>query len=510
MPKFFITTAIPYTNAAPHIGFAMELVQADCVARFHRMIGDDVRFLTGTSEHGTKMEKTATELGTAPELLAEKNAAEFKRLIQALNASPDDFIRTSEERHIKGAQKLWQAMEASGDLYKGKYEGFYCVGCEAYLTEKDIENGMCPIHKRKPEFFSEENVFFRYTKYLPQVKRLLEDGHIKILPEFRKNEMINLISEGIEEKRDTSFSRPAKSLTLGISVPGNPSQTMYVWPDELTNYITALGYAEDSELFQKYWPADAHCIGKDILRFHAGLWPAMLLSAKIAPPKTIYVHGFVTSEGHKMSKSLGNVVDPFSVTEKYGVDAVRYYLLREIPTAEDGDFSRDRFEALYNGELANNLGNFVSRVLVMAEKYSEGKTPAISKEEAIVEKTLETWKLYQSHVAEFNLKAAAESIFALLNFANQYIDEKRPWELAKKEPAQVLQILYHLLELLRHVSFMLLPFLPQSAEKIQAALGFEKQKLYPDNIAWGVLKEGTSVKKIEALFPRLGSRSPPS
>lgn len=503
MSKFYIATSIAYTNAKPHVGFAMELVQADCLARFHRMLAEDVLFTTGTDEHGMKLAQSAKENNMTPKEFTDIHSAEFRKLTEFLNITCDRFIRTTEPDHKKTVQKLWKMISESGDLYKGKYSGLYCVGCEAYITEKDLVNGNCPNHNKPPEYFEEENYFFRYSKYLAEIKKLIEDGTLKIIPEFRKKEMLNLIESGLEDKRDISFSRPSSTLSWGIPVPDDDSQTMYVWCDALSNYLTGVDFHEQGEKFNTYWPTDVNLIGKDILRFHAGFWIAMLLSAKLPIPKAIYVHGYITSEGQKMSKSIGNVVDPFEVGEKYGVDPLRYYLLREIPTVDDGDFSRERFEALYNGELANNLGNLVSRVLTMAEKYCAGKVPAVAKEERIVNEVLKTWKEYQSNIEIFNLKVACETVFALLNFANQYIDETKPWQVAKTDPTQVHVILYHLLELIRHVSLMLSPFMPNTAKKIQDALHMEDEKLYPEAIQWGGLKEGTTVTKIDVLFPRL-------
>ncbi|PJC36642.1 methionine--tRNA ligase [Candidatus Peregrinibacteria bacterium CG_4_9_14_0_2_um_filter_53_11] len=506
MSKFYITTAIAYTNSTPHIGFAMELIQGDCLARYHRLVGDEVFFLTGTDEHGLKMAQTAKEKKTTPQKLADTNAAHFKRLAEFVEASNDDFIRTTEERHKKGAQKLWNKLVEADTLYKKTYEGLYCVGCEAYITEKDLVDGLCPNHKKPPITFKEENYFFRYTKYMQEVKERIEDGRLQILPDSRKNEMLGLLEQGLKEKKDISFSRPTKDLSWGIPVPNDPEQTMYVWCDALSNYITGLGYGEESELFNTFWPANVHLIGKDILRFHGGIWIAMLIAAGVGPPKAIYVHGYITSEGQKMSKSLGNVVDPFETGKKYGVDALRYFLLREIPTTDDGDFSQDRFMAVYDSELANNLGNLVSRVLTMTQKYAEGKVPASSKNEALETRVLETWKEYQKNFEQFNLKGALESVVNLLNTANQYLEEQKPWILAKTDPSAVLKTLYHTLEILRHISLMIMPFIPATAQKLQDGLNWHGTKLYPDNINWGILKEGTQTQKLPSLFPRLESK----
>lgn len=520
MSTFYLTTSIAYTNSKPHVGFAMELVQGDTIARYHRLIGDDVRFLTGTDEHGLKMVQTARDRGILVEQLADENSAEFRRLTSFLQISNDHFIRTTDGYHVYGCQRLWERLKMANALYKKTYEGLYCVGCEAYITEKDLVDGMCPNHRKEPIKFKEENYFFRYSAYLPKIKELIKNDVLKIIPASRKNEMLGLIEVGIEEKKDISFSRPTEALAWGIPVPDDPTQAMYVWCDALSNYITGCGFeaqeenishetkgthdpAPSLETFKKFWPADVHLIGKDIVRFHAGFWIAMLMAADLPLPKAIYVHGYITSEGQKMSKSLGNVVDPFEIGGTFGVDALRYYLLREIPTTDDGDFNKDRFNALYNGELANNLGNLVSRVLTMAEKYCGGKIPACVKEEPIMNKVLETWKKYQGSINDFNLKEALESVFGLMTFANQYIDEQKPWILAKTEPIAVHTTLYNLLEIIRHASLMLMPFLPSTSEKIQTALNYHCEKLYPNAIDWGVLKEGTSISKPEILFPKI-------
>ena len=498
--KFYITTAIAYVNAAPHIGFALELIQSDAIARYHRLRGDDTYFLTGTDEHGVKIHETAKEAGIPTRELVDKNTEKFKKLCEVLSLSNDDFIRTGESRHKSAAQKIWKRLEENGDIYRDVYKGNYCVGCEAFILDKDLdEEGNCPNHKKKPEILEEENYFFKLSKYSDKIKKAIESDDLLILPLSRKNEMLNLI--GDEGLRDVSFSRPKSLLPWGIEVPGDESQVMYVWCDALSNYISALDYENDGELFKKFWPCDAHVIGKDILRFHAGIWIGMLFSLGIPLPKSILVHGFITSEGQKMSKSLGNVVDPFEYVDKYGVEALRYYLLREIPTMDDGDFAHKRFKDLYNSELANSLGNLVNRILMMTERYCDAKVPkraAGGEMEKIIEKFFDD---YEKAFEKFDLKAACECIVDLTDYANKYIDDEKPW-IKAKEKSDVGEVMYRLLEILRVLAVLLVPILPESSSKIASCLNLKVEDLKLEK-GWGILEEGTPIKSSGVLFPRI-------
>ena len=468
MEKFYITTAIAYVNAAPHIGFALELCQADAIARYHKIQGKEVYFLTGTDEHGTKIQQTAKLQGIEPQELADKNSQLFRDIGAKLNISNDDFIRTSSERHKEGAVKIWNKLVEAGDLYEKEYEGLYCVGCEAFVLEKDLVNGECSIHKKAPERLKEKNWFFKLSKYSEKIKELIFKDELLIRPTYRRNEFLSLLEEGLQ---DVSFSRPKKTLQWGIDVPGDDSQVMYVWCDALTNYISALGDKVD-----KFWPADVHLIGKDILRFHAGIWIGMLLSAKIEIPKSILVHGFVTSEGQKMSKSLGNVVDPFGLVDEWGVEPVRYYLLREIPTADDGDFSRERFKVLYEDELANTIGNLLRRTVAMCVKYFDGKVPESDFAE-ISEFCEEAWADYHNAFADFNIKVAIESILSVARHANAYVEQNKPWELAKTDQARLQIVIANLLKMCRQIGHMLEPIIPTIAESILKQAGKEKVEL---------------------------------
>lgn len=468
MNKFYITNAIAYVNAPPHIGHALELVQGDCLARYERIQGKDVRFLIGTDEHGTKINQTAKDQGKTPQALADENAQHFWDLAKALGLSHDDFIRTTSDLHKRGAQKLWKRIEAAGKFYEKEYEGLYCTGCETFVLEKDLEDGNCPNHNRPPDLLKEKNLFFKLSDYTDEIIRLVESEELLIVPESKKKEFLSFLRDGLQ---DVSFSRPNSSLPWGIEVPGHEDQVMYVWCDALSNYLTALGYADDDAKVAHYWPADVHLIGKDIVRFHAAYWPAMLMAADLPLPKAIYVHGFVTSEGKKMSKSIGNVVDPMDVIEKWGKEAFRYYLLREIPSDDDGDFTWDRFAVLYRDELQNTIGNLVRRVVSMTEKYTGGRVPEGGDADAVVEAA---WVKYHEKMVAFDIKQAMESMIELARFANAYVEDNKPWALAKEENTERLEVvLGSLLKACRAIGEMLKPVLPDSSQKILDQVGWD-------------------------------------
>ena len=498
---YYITTAIAYVNGRPHIGHAMEMLQAECLARYNRLIGNDTYFLTGTDEFGSKVYKTAEDAGISVEKLVDQNVIPFQELTTKLNLSHDQFIRTSSAQHRTGAQKLWQKLVDNNDIYKDTYEGLYCIGCETYLGPKELEDGKCAIHKKEPELIKEENYFFKLSKYNDQIKELITSDKLKIHPEARRNEILAQLERGLH---DISFSRPKSALPWGVEVPNDSDHVMYVWCDALSNYITALDFEHDSALFQKYWPAQMQVIGKDILRFHAGIWIGMLLAAKLPIPEAIGVHGFMTSEGHKMSKSLGNVIDPFDIIDQYGVDPVRYYLLKEIPTADDGDFNHDRFKEVHQSDLANNLGNLFSRVTAMLQKYNDGKTLELKASEALTQSLETAWQTYHHQLKQFDLKKAAEAIMQLLDFGNKYIEQNQPWTLAKTEPEHANQILTELIELLRHSSIMLTPYLPQTAAVIQERLNYVPTADFQTSIKTP-LPQGHEISKGESLFPRIES-----
>jgi len=475
--KFYSTTSIAYTNAPPHLGYSLELVQADILARYHKILGKDVFFLTGTDEHGLKVARKAEEAGKTPEDFTNELSEKFKELAKVLNLSNNDFIRTTDKkRHWPNVEMVWKRLQEKGDIYKKKYKGLYCVGCEAFITKKDLIDGKCKIHQKEPEVEEEENYFFRLSKYSKKIEEIIKKDGVKIIPEGRKNEMLSFISQGLE---DISFSRPRKDLEWGIPVPNDDSQIIYVWADALINYISAFG-GFDSEKFKKYWPADVQCVGKDILRFHATIWLGMLLSLGLKLPKNILVHGFITSGGQKMSKSRGNVVDPFELVQKYGVDAVRYFLLREIPTTEDGDFTEEKFIERYNADLASGLGNLVARVITLAKKFNLRGQP---KKANFNFKVSETKARVNNFINNFKLNEALIAIWELISDCDKYINQEKPWSLdATRDKEKLDEVINNLLAVIGEITELLRPFFPETSEKILEQL---------------------KSKKLEPLFPRI-------
>ncbi|MDO8499541.1 MAG: methionine--tRNA ligase [bacterium] len=506
--KYYITTAIPYVNANPHIGFALELLYTDVMARYQRLLGKEVRFLTGTDTHGQKILKTAKDAGRTVEEFAEEKSARYEELADCWNISNDDFIRTTEERHQIGAQKFWSESLKNGNIYKKEYVGLYCVGCESFKTEKDLVDEKCPDHNTIPETLKEENYFFRLSTFKEPLQFLFEENPGFVYPPSRFKEMFNILKQGLD---DISISRVKDKLPWGIPVPGDDTQVMYVWFDALTNYVTALGYgAADDKLYNQFWPADAHVIGKEINRFHSLLWPAMLMSVGAEMPIQIAVHGWITVSGQKMSKTIGNVIDPLKLVDEYPLEAVRYFLMREIPFDNDGDFSYDKFKDRYNGDLANGLGNLTNRILVMVEKYSGNVVPAVTTKDSILIEKLseEIWPEYLKKMEIFDFSHALEAVWKFISYADQIISDQKPWAMFKAEQTkEVSDLLYHLCEALRHIAVMIYPVMPETAEKILVSLGLDPAKEFAKPIddlrQWVELTVGNKIDKGTVLFPRM-------
>jgi methionyl-tRNA synthetase len=477
----FVSTAIPYVNAKPHVGFALEIIQADAIARYFRLIGYDTFFLTGTDENSLKNVRAAAELGITTQELCDQNSAAFQALIPALNISNSDFIRTSRDlRHREGAQKFWLHTKP-GDIYKQHYTGLYCVGCEDFYTEKEVPNGVCPDHETPLEKVEEENYFFRLSAYQEQIISFIETEQLRIVPAARKNEMLAFAKAGL---KDFSISRSAERAgNWGIPVPGDSNQVMYVWYDALTNYITALDYAGDRERLRKYWTEASkrsHVIGKGINRFHTLYWPAMLLSAGLPIPHEVFVHGYLTVNGQKISKSLGNVLDPLAQAGKYGADPFRYYLLRAMSPFEDSDYSEERLIALYNTDLANNFGNLVRRVETVAETASyiinAGEIP-------------EAPSGFHDAMKDFRFHDALSTLWSVMTVLNQRIDRARPWEMQKQgKGTQLREFLDETVRKLRTIAYWLEPFMPATSKKLCESFG-----------------EGRSLKRNVPLFPRVNN-----
>lgn len=456
--NYYITTSIPYANDKPHIGHAFEYVLADVLARYARQQGKPVIFSTGTDEHGGKIADKAAELGLTPKQLTDQTSADFKNLAKALNISNDRFIRTTDPGHEQRAQLIWKAL--AKDIYKGSYTGLYCTGCEAFVTEAVAKenNNICPYHGKPYEKIEEENYFFKLSKYAPQIEKAITDGSFSIVPATRKHEIINVIKSGLD---DISISRPKEKLSWGVAVPDDDSQVMYVWFEALMNYVTVLGYPEHDD-FKKFWPANVQVVGKDISRFHAAIWPGMLLALGLQLPKQLYVHGFINGEGGvKMSKSLGNVIDPNQVIEQYSADVFRYYVLRHIPSYGDGDFSWDKLRQVYNSELANELGNAVQRTAAMIKQYQNGLIGDIPPSSHDIGQ-------YTEAVEQCRFDRALEEVWDHVRGLNQYIEEEKPWQLYKDGDAQHLkEVLSYQVSNLLQIAELLAPFIPETSQKIR-------------------------------------------
>ncbi len=500
---FYVTTPIYYVNDVPHIGHAYTTVAADALARYKRLMGYEVFFLTGTDEHGQKVEKAANTAGETPLELADRVVKRFQALWEKLNISYTDFIRTTQERHKKGVSRFFETVMAKDDIYLGEYEDWYCTPCETFWTETQLIDFKCPDCNRPTEKLKEESYFFRMSKYQEALLAHIEANPDFIQPKSRRNEILAFVKEGL---RDLSVSRT--TFEWGIPVPGNSDHVIYVWFDALANYITALGYPDTAGNFNEFWPADVHMIGKDILRFHAVYWPTFLLSAGLPLPEKVFAHGWWTVEGQKMSKSLQNVVEPNMLIDKYGVDAVRYFLMREVPFGLDGDFSHSALVHRINSDLANDLGNLLNRSTAMVNKYFGGTVQQPAEladiDKAFRTKTEEMLNLVEACMEDLAFSKALQAIWEVISAGNKYIDETAPWSLAKDpdQKERLGTVMYCALESQRIVYNLLAAFMPDTSKKGLNYLGCDTEPS-EDQLKWGCLQPGTRVTKAEPLFPRI-------
>jgi methionyl-tRNA synthetase len=510
--RYYITTTLPYVNAEPHIGFALEIIQADALARYHKLLGEEVVFNFGTDEHGQKIYQKALEQNKDPQKYCDEYAAKFDALKKALNLSYTNFIRTTDKKHIEATQEFWKICDKNGDIYKKLYKTKYCVGCELEKTDSELVDGKCPLHpNRELEIIEEENYFFKFSKYQKALLDLYEKNPDFVIPAGKFNEIRSFVESGLQ---DFSISRLKSKMPWGISVPGDDAQVMYVWFDALVNYISTLGWPKDLENYKKFWPG-IQVAGKDNLRQQTATLQAMLLSAGLPNSKQVFIHGFITIDGQKISKSLGNTINPIEIVEKYGTDALRYYLLAKISPFEDSDFTFEKFNETYNGELANGLGNLVSRTVSLVQKGCNGKVPDIGKNIANdhplrVDEGIHNWKKVwgdiDANLPVYKFDEAIKSIWKFIDEANKYININEPWTLIEKDREKFNWVIYGVLDSLHQIAWQIYPFMPETSLKIAKALQIKgliiESPDYKDS--WTNLKPGTEILPIDPLFPHLG------
>ena len=501
--KFYITTPIYYVNDVPHIGHAYATIAADVLARYHRLMGDDVFFLTGVDENSQKNIEAANNVGKENDVQGylDEMSAKWQFAWKTLGITNDDFIRTTEARHKKGVLEFVERVYKKGDIYFGTYEGLYCPRCEEFKTETDAPDGLCPIHQVKLDHLTEKNYFFKLTKYRDALLKHFEEHPDFVQPLTRRNEILNYIKDHL-----TDMSITRSTMQWGIAMPelepGMSKNVIYVWFDALINYLTAVGFGSDEKRFDTLWPAQLHLVGKDILKFHAALWPAMLMSADLPLPEHVFAHGFFTINNQKMGKSAGNAVDPYALIKTYGNDALRYFLLREIPFGKDGDFSEEKLKDRFNGDLAHGLGNLVSRTLAMVEKYCDGVIPNPTTggfSDEIKKQTIAAWDIHAGKLSQFKLDEALVAVQVYIGVLNLYIDMQKPWQLAKEKSGQLGQVLFDLCEGLRSIALMLAPFMPDAANAIHEQLGLGKILSYEHSDV--AVQPGAKISKGDNLFP---------